>query len=96
MRFDLWAAISCGQNLDVKELRGRNLDDEGPKRDDAISAHRHCLDDDRASLMRGARSDVTRNCGKLSLEAGCCGRMRVKGPAQAKLGQGTLESKGVG
>jgi len=60
MRFDLWAATSYGQNLDVKELNGRNRDDEGPKRDDANSARRHGLDHDRESLMRGARSDVTR------------------------------------
>ena len=64
MRFDLWAAISYGQNLDVKELRGRNLDNEGPKRDDAISAHRHGLDHHCASWMRGARSDVTRGLWK--------------------------------
>ena len=43
MRFDLWAATSYGQNLDVKELSGRNLDHERPKRDGANSAHRHCL-----------------------------------------------------
>ena len=65
MRFDLWAATSYGQNLDVKELRGEIFDDESPKRDGAKSARRHGLDHDRASLMRSARSDVTRELWKL-------------------------------
>jgi hypothetical protein len=59
IRINLWSSITCGQNLDVKELTGRNLDDEDPKRDSAVSAHRHGLGYDRAIEMGGARSDVT-------------------------------------
>ena len=33
MRSNLWGTITCGQNLDVKELTGSNLGDECPKRD---------------------------------------------------------------
>ena len=69
-RFDPWDATSYGQNLDVKELRGRNLDDEDPKRDDAMLAHRHGLDHDRAIEIERARSDVTwRLCKSLLMTA---------------------------
>jgi hypothetical protein len=54
-----WRSITCGQNLDVKELtlraRGMNSQNET----DALSAHRHGLDDDRATRRLCARSDVT-------------------------------------
>ena len=59
MRFDLWGSITCGQNLDVKELTRRIPDEGSPRRDDTISAHRHGLDHDRAIEMARARSDVT-------------------------------------
>src|ERR1700756_5290450 len=36
MQFDLWGSITCGQNLDVKELTGRIPDEGSPKRDDAM------------------------------------------------------------
>jgi hypothetical protein len=89
MRFDLWAATSYGQNLDVKELRGRNRGDEGPKRDDATFAHSHCLDDDRASVMPGARSDVTGvACGKRwerCVLSWLVRRMRVESPPKRSL-----------
>lgn len=44
IRINLWSTITCGQNLDVKELAGRNLGGAGPKRDDAVSVRRHGLD----------------------------------------------------
>ncbi len=59
LRKNLWGAITCGQNLDVKELRSRTLRNRVPKRDDERSAHRLGLDDDRASEVVRARSDVT-------------------------------------
>lgn len=83
MRFDLWAAMSWGQNLDVKELSCRNLDVDGPKGDDANSARGHGLNHDRASLMLPARSDVTRalwkSCSRDVLKHG------LQDPAQAAL-----------
>ena len=64
---DLWGTITCGQNLDVKELTGANLTDDGPKRDDVIPAHRCGLHHDRASSMCRTRSDVTHSgCGNSS------------------------------
>ena len=65
MRFDLWGSVTCGQNLDVKELTDRNFEYEGPKRDDSTSEYRPGLGHDRAIEMVGARLDVTRECGKL-------------------------------
>lgn len=59
MQINLWGTITCGQNLDVKELAGWNRYDKDPKREDAVSAHRHGLGHDRAIEMAGARLDVT-------------------------------------
>lgn len=56
------------QSLAGKILFSKNLGaarpERDPKRDDALSVHRHGLDDDRASGMSRARSDVTSAYGK--------------------------------
>ena len=56
---NLWGTMSCGQNLDSKELRGWKLADEFQNGTNAGLAHRHGLDDHRAFGKVGARSDVT-------------------------------------
>jgi hypothetical protein len=64
MQIELLGSTGYGQNLDVKELTGRNFEDLDPKWDDAVLAHRHGLDYDCAIGMVGARSDVTRGLWK--------------------------------
>jgi len=59
-----WRSITCGQNLDVKELTLSGSRDKFRERDGVLSAHRCGLDDDRAIAGLCARSDVTRDCGK--------------------------------
>src|SRR5258708_1326554 len=66
MRSDLWGSITCGQNLDVKELTRLIPDKGSPERDYAISAHGHGLDHDRAIETARARSDVTMGLWKSS------------------------------
>ena len=59
-----WRSITCGQNLDVKELSVRAPGINSRNGRDALSAHRHGLDDDRKIAGLCARSDVTCACGK--------------------------------
>jgi len=66
MRNNLWGTITYGQNLDVKELTGRNFDGKGPKRDETTSAYRHGLDHDYPIGIVDARLDVTRVLWKTS------------------------------
>ncbi len=44
---NLWGTISCGQNLDTKELGGLMLLVNSRNGTNALSAHRHGLGDDR-------------------------------------------------
>jgi hypothetical protein len=57
---NLWGTISCGQNLDFKELSGWKFADEFQNGTNAGFAHRHGLDDHRAFGKVCTRSDVTR------------------------------------
>lgn len=56
--------ITCGQNLDVKELKSRKSETGSKIAQRARPAHGHGLDDDGASAIVKARSDVTKGCGK--------------------------------
>ena len=62
-----WRSITCGQNLDLKGLTHRARGINSHNATDALSAHRHGLDDDRKIAGLRARLDVTCACGKEKL-----------------------------
>jgi len=62
---NLWGTITCGQNLDVKELRIQTHGTNSQGGTNAISAHRPRLDHDCANEMTEARSDVTGDLWKI-------------------------------
>lgn len=62
-----WRSITCGQNLDLKGLTHRARGINSHNATDALSAHRHGLDDDREIAGLRARLDVTCACGKEKL-----------------------------
>ena len=70
-----WRSITCGQNLDLKGLTHRARGINSRNGTDALCAHRHGLDDDRAIAGLCARSDVTCGCGKESVARSACGEI---------------------
>ena len=63
-RNNLWGTITCGQNLDVKELTSGILQIDSQHGYECDAAHRLGLDDDRRLGIWGARLDVTWRSGK--------------------------------
>src|SRR5579864_148140 len=79
-----WRSITCGHNLDLKGLTHRARGVNSRNGTDALSAHRHGLDDDRKIAGLCARSDVTCSCGKRKLRSRFCPSVELPHSSQER------------
>jgi len=79
-----WRSITCGQNLDLKRFTHRARGVNSHNGTDALSAHRHGLDDDRKIAGLCARSDVTCSCGKRKLRSRFCPSVELPHSSQER------------